>query len=211
MMVMQERVIVALTGACLLCSGLLAARPAQAAFGFIFSESGGSVVGTGSGSLQLDPLQFVETLSAGAPGLNPSSGSFLGGDGTGELALYMGDVGASGFGPGPASPVPTTTGAGLGIVPFAPGFFYLAVPATYVSGTPLTATMTFPGATFASLGITPGAYAWHWSSGPGATDFLLLQFGTDASAVPGPSSAPLLAAGLLGLSAAARRRRLPPA
>jgi hypothetical protein len=65
-----------------------------------------------------------------------------------------------------------------------------------VSGSPLTASAFWNGATFSSLRVTPGIYEWTWGSGPTA-DRLVLN-------IPTPASVSLLAgAGLLAM----RRRR----
>jgi hypothetical protein len=41
----------------------------------------------------------------------------------------------------------------------------LTVPAGYVSGTALSDSATYSGATFATLGVTPGTYVWTWGTG----------------------------------------------
>jgi len=64
--------------------------------------------------------------------------------------------------------------------------------------------MTFSGATFASLGLTPDTYQWSWTrTSTGASDNLILQLG--------PASVPdtgwtlsMLGLGLAGMIVAAR-------
>jgi hypothetical protein len=54
---------------------------------------------------------------------------------------------------------------------------------------------TWDGATFSSLGLTPGSYEWTWGSGATADTFTL-----DIEApAPEPASLTLLGAGLIGL------------
>ncbi len=57
--------------------------------------------------------------------------------------------------------------------------------------------------------MTPGTYAWTWGTGNDA-DSVTLRIGPgrtdDPTAVPGPASGAILAAGLIGLLAARRRR-----
>jgi hypothetical protein len=68
------------------------------------------------------------------------------------------------------------------------------VPSGYVSGTSLSDTSTYDGATFASLGVTPGVYKWTWGSGTNADSFKL-----DIVAVPEPSTWIMMLAGFAGL------------
>ena len=57
----------------------------------------------------------------------------------------------------------------------------LSVPRGYVSGTVLSDSATYSGATLATLGVTPGTYVWTW--GTGANQNFTLQIKT-----PGPAS-----------------------
>jgi len=78
----------------------------------------------------------------------------------------------------------------------------LFVPVGYVSGNPLTDSMIFNNATFASLGVTPGTYVWSW--GDGANQRFTLRIG--AAGVPhGSSTVSLLGFALLGLAALRRK------
>ncbi len=88
---------------------------------------------------------------------------------------------------------------------------YLGLSSDYVSGTPLAGGMTFLNATFDSLGIVQGDYAFdaYVSDEPPVVDFrsgslldvspepdIILSFGTAVAAVPAPATLPLLLAGL---------------
>ena len=75
----------------------------------------------------------------------------------------------------------------------------LALPEGYVSGSPLSGTLTFASATFASLGITPGSYVYSLPN-----DTVTVKFGT----APEPGTLALLGLGLAGLVATRKRARL---
>jgi hypothetical protein len=77
------------------------------------------------------------------------------------------------------------------------------VPLGYVSGTSLSATSTYAGATLLSLGVTPGTYTWTWGTGVHADSFTL---DIVAPAVPDSgSTVSLLGCALLGLAALRRK------
>jgi hypothetical protein len=76
------------------------------------------------------------------------------------------------------------------------------VPTGYVSGAALSNTSTYDNATFASLGVTPGAYVWTWGSGAHIDSFTLVI------GAPEPSGVLLLALplGFVVMLAACHRR-----
>ena len=78
------------------------------------------------------------------------------------------------------------------------------VPHGYVSGA-LSDSMTFNGATFATLGVTPGTYTWNWGTGANA-DSYTLQIG-GAGVPDGGSTLSLLGFASLGLVALRRKLR----
>jgi hypothetical protein len=76
---------------------------------------------------------------------------------------------------------------------------FLALPQGYTSGDPLTNSMTFDNATFASLGLTPGTYTWTWGTELRNQNFTLIIEGVG---VPdGGTTVSLLGCALLGLAA----------
>jgi hypothetical protein len=77
------------------------------------------------------------------------------------------------------------------------------VPAGYVSDTALSDTATYNGATFATLGVTPGTYKWTWGTGAANQNFTL------QIAVPEPSTWAMMLAGFAGLALAGYRSRRP--
>jgi hypothetical protein len=78
----------------------------------------------------------------------------------------------------------------------------LGVPLGYVSGSALSSSMEFAGETFASIGLSPGRYAWTRGAGIDADSFTV-EIGP---AVPEPASALTVGVGLIGLAAVRRRR-----
>ena len=81
------------------------------------------------------------------------------------------------------------------------------VPAGYDLGHPLSDSATYGGATFASLGVTPGSYTWTWGSHAYAGSFTLDI--VNPVATPLPATLPLFAGGLgaLGLLGWRRKRK----
>jgi PEP-CTERM motif len=78
----------------------------------------------------------------------------------------------------------------------------------YVSGSPLSETSTYLGATFASLGVTPGQYVYTWGSGDHADSFTI---NIGASPVPEPSTWAMMLIGFAGLGYAALKHKRVPA
>jgi hypothetical protein len=84
------------------------------------------------------------------------------------------------------------------------GFFdRLVVPQGYISGAPLSDSMIFNNATFASLGVTPGTYEWTWGTGLPNQNFTLIIGG--AGVPDGGSTVSLLGCALIGMAALRRR------
>jgi PEP-CTERM motif len=177
---------------------------AQAGVVININQVGSDVVATGSGTFNLTDLTY--SYSGGnSAGIDASVAALeMGPTSSSTVDVYTSITGPTSFGPGTGSPSPTTAAGSLFGVYGSLG--YLEVPQGYTSGASLSATDTYSGETFSSLGLTPGTYTWTWGTGANA-DSLTVNIG--ASSVPEPSSL-LLALGGLGtvaLAAVARRRR----
>jgi hypothetical protein len=81
----------------------------------------------------------------------------------------------------------------------------VGVSNNYMNGAQLNDSMTFVGATFLSLGITPGTYVYSWSNN-GNADSLTLQIGPATVPDTGTTGS-LLGLSLMGL--AFLRRKIP--
>lgn len=171
-------------------------------------ESNGDVIFSGSGSADLAGL-----APASITGINrfilPGEAEFLIG-GIGSLLNVDGysiSPGPSSIGPGGFSFASSSTGDrfGINLDPF--GDTQLILPDGYVSGSQISGTATFAGATLASLGLAEGTYVWEWSTAgvTGGADTFTLTIG---NAVPEPGTllfcSTLAGAGLL---LSDRRRR----
>lgn len=165
---------------------------ADAAVTWDFEETASGVFGTLSGSLDLTGATSYRT-GPYSKALTPNYAVLSTG---GDLSIFSGATGPKSFGTS-NSKSPTVSGS----------LFYLygaqgqyGVSNSYVSGSALSGTMNFAGATLASLGLSEGSFVW---TVPG--DTITLNFRT-ATPVPLPASLPLLLAAL-GTGALLRRRR----
>ena len=177
---------------------------ANAAYVIQANEVGGSVVFTGSGSLNLTALSPSSPLPPNLSFVSPLAGGIV--LGTPEpTRFFSGVLGPTSFGTGPLvflNPT-STSGAQVGVGPGA-----IRVPLSYVSGSALEiSTSTYENSTFASLRLTSGNYVWNWGQGANS-DSLTLQIGSSVPAVPEPATwaTMLLGFGLIGAAARYRRR-----
>ena len=192
-----------------LCAAMAASMSAQAAFQFELTEVGSNVVLTGSGSFNVAGLTPTTGWVSGGGFLGPNSPFLQIGAFGAKLDMYSVaavPAGASTFGTYGFIPAGVSTGDTTSFASdlnhvFGPHDWRFSVPAGYVSGTQLSGSATFTGTSFASLGITPGTYAWTWGSGATADSVTL------TAAVPEPSTYAMALAGLGILGVWARRQK----
>jgi hypothetical protein len=173
-------------------------QSATASLIITINQEGSDVVATGTGSINLAALTFEESGNQ-AQGINP--GAALIAEGTppnpNPVDIYRGFTGPTDFGTINAF-VSASSGTGdqfsiAGLVG------NITVPQGYTSDSPLTATDTYTGQSFSSLGLTPGTYTWTWGTGASADSFTV-QIGP-AAVVPEPSTAIQAVIGVVTLSA----------
>jgi hypothetical protein len=161
-------------------------------------QVGTNVVGTGSGTIDLAGLTFVEPAFLVA-GVNPLIAAFN--TANGPIDIYSGVRGPRSFGGGFGFFIAnSSSGDVVSIYGFAG---MLRVPQGYLTGNPLSGSFTFNNATFASLGITPGTYTWTWGTGAHADSFTL-QIGP-AGVPDAGSTLSLMTLTLMALGLVARR------
>ncbi len=182
----------------------------QAAVVITILQQGSDVVATGSGALNVSALQSC-FCAAGSSGLtevvgntatavigsissNPYSASFLTGA-SGPANFGSGTYKGASSGSGDIFGVGNTNNIGD-----------IFIPAGYSSGQALSGSSTWTGATFASLGLTPGVYDFTWGSAATA-DSLQVRIGSPLVAgVPEPSTWAMMMLGVFALGATLRRR-----
>jgi hypothetical protein len=182
-------------------TSLFSVQPAQA-FTITLEQVGSDVVANGSGAIDLHGL-----FPSGGFGTNGGIAPVIGYINTGtpdpDVLLqggYSGFIGPTSFGSGGPFFTDVFGGDIVGILANAELIF---VPADYVSGQPLSNSITFNNATFASLGLRPGTYEWTWGTGLPNQNFTLI---IPRFAVPdGGSTVSLLGFALLGLAALRRK------
>jgi hypothetical protein len=181
-------------------TSLFSARPVQA-FTITLEQIGSNVVANGSGAINLTGLTFAGGAAIGGGGIQASAGQIITGS-PGSASAYTGLNGPTSFGSGGLFNASTSSGDLFGRFPTFLGG-PLLVPEDYASGDPLTNSMTFNNATFASLGVTPGTYTWTWGTGLPNQNFTLT---IQRAGVPdGGSTVSLLGFALLGLAALRRK------
>jgi hypothetical protein len=170
----------------------LIASPAHASVVVQIAQDATDVVATVSGSLSTSGLTFY-----GAYGLSsflrPQVAVFSMG-GLGDE--YVGVTGPSSFGTG--GMVSQTGQSGDLFTLFGSGNRF-AVPHNYVSGTPISSTVTYANQTIASLGLTPGEYVYTTPN-----DTITVQIA--APSVPEPATWALMILGFGAVGAELRRR-----
>src|SRR5262249_43550057 len=155
-------------------------------------EVGSNVVATGSGPIDLTGLTLTPSGPAfGNAATIPSDGNII--TGSGDIDEYTGFTGPMSFGSGGLTIANSSSGDPVGIDSFSGTIF---LPQLLVPGPgSLFDSATYNGATFASLGVTPGTYEWTW--GTGMNQNFTLQIGP--AGVPDSGSTWMLL--LMGLTA----------
>lgn len=150
---------------------LVAETPNETSTGLVFAfrETASGVIGTLSGSLELANAVPGETSGISVqPGarIRPASPFIASSLGPGNVDSYLLSA-APVFGPGELTPASSATGDFFQLTSdliFADGNIVVVpaifLPAGYISGTALSATVSFSDATLDSLGITPGTYVY---------------------------------------------------
>ena len=192
--------------ACLIAACVL---PARAIVIVNATEIGGNVVFAGGGTLNIDDLVTASPVGSNAAIVPSSQIALLGANPTDTsvpVNFYEGGVVSPGpFGPGGATIGDLGSGDRFGVYQTS-----LVVPAGYSSGDLLNGSITFTGATFASLGITPGTYIWSWSEEETADSFILNIGGSSTVPESGSTAVSMLVAlGALALLGRFGQRLIP--
>src|ERR1700719_2102203 len=117
---------------------MLSAQPAEAAYVITLDQVGPNVVATGSGTLDLSSLIFVDVIQVPAS-MEPSQGViWVGPSPYTFVSVYNGLVAGALFGPGFTTFADAGTGDKVGTDSLS-----LEVPAGYISGAPLSSTSTY--------------------------------------------------------------------
>ena len=175
-------------------------QPAQA-YTVTLEQVGSDVAATGSGSINLTGLTFVETAGPLGAFIHANIGLIETVQTSGAIVdIYTGFTGPTSFGSGAQFSANTGSGDFVGI---ADSVGSLGVPTNYVSGAALMSSSTWNSATFASLGVIPGTYTWTWGTGLPNQNFTLM---IGRATVPdGGTTVSLLGFALLGLAALRRK------
>ena len=159
---------------------LATAQRAEASMLLRVTQEGGDVVVTGSGSINLSGLTFVENRT-NFSNLFTATQLFVGPQtDAGSVSIWSGLSGPASIGTDDfiietpdASPA-ASFGALFGIIsndfsgPAGSGKPLLVLPLGYISGAALSGTSRYSGQSFSSLGLTPGTQTWTIGSGPSA-------------------------------------------
>lgn len=167
--------------AALLALAIVAPRSANATpYVVTLQEQGSDVVAVGSGAFDLTGLvhSVFSTPPYFSPILLPSVGTMQIGAPRYDGWTFKGIKGPASFGSVGMAPTPIGSGDTVWVraeYGFTNEFYAIGVPHAYISGRPLSSSATWENASFASLGVNPGAYIWTW--GDGAEQSFTLQIG----------------------------------
>jgi hypothetical protein len=185
--------------------------PSHASAVISFVQQAGGVVATGSGSIDRTDLFPSFSGNDGFTAVSGLNAYAVIGSIPQEFDSVTFESGASGpatFGTSTYITASSGSGDKFGIDAAnysGPGTARIWLPPTYVSGTALSANDTWTGATFASLGLTPGVYTYTWGSGVDA-DSLQVRIGAaPLGGAPEPETWVMMLLGFGAMGATARR------
>ena len=184
-------------------TSLFSVQPAQA-YKVTLREVGANVVANGTGAINLTGLAFFGPGSFFITTLVPSLGRISTGpppSGLGSVDVYRVFSGPANFGSGGQHNATESLSSG-NFVGIQASVDELFVPHGYISNSALSSSATWTGATFASLGVTPGTYVWTW--GVGANQRFTLIIG-GAGVPDGGSTVSFLGFSSFGLAALRRK------
>jgi hypothetical protein len=150
---------------------------------------GPDVVWSGSGSFNLAALSLVGSNSLGSA-FSALAGIWAIGP-TAPVQRYGGSslTGFSTtFGNNLVVPTPISSGSTFGITVGGVSTRTVIVPSGYTSNTVISGTATYPGATIASMGLTPGTYRWAWGSGANSSSIVMTIEGSSVTPTPTPTN-----------------------
>jgi hypothetical protein len=181
---------------------MLLVQPVQAAYNLTLTQDGPNVVATGSGTIDLTGLTFGFSASTSS-GIDPPDESMITGA-FGVVDAYGATTPPGDFGSGAGALANSGVGDLVGTYETT-----LYVPSGYQSGGALSDSAIYNGATYASLGVTPGTYVWTWGSGANADSLTLVIGAAGVPGTPEPSTwvMMLLGFGLLGYAGFRKHRR----
>ena len=183
-------------------TSLFSVQPAQA-FTITLEQIGSNVVATGTGAINLTGLTLSGPGAGGLPLVQANNGIIQIGAANHPISdAYSGFTGPTNFGVGTQFLANIGSGDFVALIQgiaFGGVGDVLFVPHGYVSGAPLSDSMTFNNATFASLGVTPGTYVWTWGTTGLANQNFTLIIGR-AGVPDGGTTVSLFSFALLGLA-----------
>jgi hypothetical protein len=157
-------------------------------FSVTIVESGGNVVMSASGSLNINDLTFITTTTLGGSGLGVNTATFIMGT-NGSFSTYSGFTSTpTSFGTGTGYSADSASGDIFGVIYQGTPPYQLAVPAGYTTGTVISSTQTFTGQTLSSLGLVEGTYTYTWGSGANADSINVVVGGGGVTPTPTATS-----------------------